>query len=183
MWKRPLVSGMLTRLGSVTVRPLSNPLQRPEPSQRVLGTWEGQTWNQSANRAGRGTGTVTGCSGSAGKGRWQILLQPFQALAAQGRDGRTPMEGKEGDVVCPDFSQAWDMLCCALLRARLERAGLQEWNMGWVGIWLNNQGQMSSMAQSPLGSHSLETSLSDQPLSTTVEHFYDLYNGMKCIFN
>ena len=149
-------------------------------------------------------------SWALGKGRHGTSLQTGQggalgqsqtAQAQQGRAGgksscshsrhwqhkagmaEPPWEGKEGDVVCPDFSQAWDMLCCALLRARLERAGLQEWNMGWVGIWLNNQGQMSSMAQSPLGSHCLGTSLSDQPLSTTVEHFYDLYSGMKCIFN
>ena len=165
------MSGILGRLGSVTVGALSKPLERPEPSQRVLGTREGQTRNQSANRAGRGLGEAQ--TGQAQQGRGCGKSSCSHSRHWQDKAGiAEPLgQGKEGDVVCPDFSRACARVCWALLRARLVRAGLKRWNMGWVGIWLDNEGQVSPVVESPLGSHSLVTSLSDQPL-TAVEHSY-----------
>lgn len=48
-----------------------------------------------------GTGRVPDWSGSAGKGMWQILLQPLQALAGQGRDCRAPVGGKRRACCVP----------------------------------------------------------------------------------
>lgn len=169
MWRRPLVSGMLRRLGSATVGPRSKPLERPEPSQRVLGTREGQTRNQSANRAGRGLGESQTGQAQQGRGCGKSSCSHCRHWQDKAGIAEPLWEGKEGDVVCPDFSRACDRVCWGLLRARLVRAGLKGWNMGWVGIWLDNEGQVSPVVQSPLGSHSLVTSLSDQPLAA-VEH-------------
>ena len=59
-------------------------------------------------------------------------------------------EGKEADVVYLDFSKAFDMVSCTLLIASLLTAGLKKWNMWWVESWLNDEGQLSSVGQSPL---------------------------------
>lgn len=83
-------------------------------------------------------------------------------------------EGKEGAVMYPDISKTFDKVSHSLLTASLLAAGLKKWNMWWVGSWLNDESQISSMVQSPPGSHLLVASLSDQPLTTAVEHFYSL---------
>lgn len=81
-------------------------------------------------------------------------------------------EGKEGDVVYPDFSKAFDMVFCSLRIARLLTAGLKKWTMWLVESCLSNDGGTSSVVQSPSGTHLLVASIKDQPLTTTMEHYY-----------
>jgi len=50
-------------------------------------------------------------------------------------------EGRAGDVVCLDFSKAFDMVSHNILLGKLRKFGLDEWSVRWIENWLNGRTQ------------------------------------------
>ncbi|GAB0209158.1 mitochondrial enolase superfamily member 1 [Grus japonensis] len=50
-------------------------------------------------------------------------------------------EGRAVDVVCLDFSKAFDTVSHNILIGKLRKCGLNEWTVRWVENWLNGRAQ------------------------------------------
>jgi len=50
-------------------------------------------------------------------------------------------EGRAVDVVCLDFSKAFDTVSNNILLVKLRKCGLDEWSMRWIENWLNGRAQ------------------------------------------
>ena len=50
-------------------------------------------------------------------------------------------EGKAIDVVCLDFSKAFDTVSCSFLLEKLAGHGLDRYTLGWVKNWLDGQAE------------------------------------------
>ncbi|GAB0209450.1 mitochondrial enolase superfamily member 1 [Grus japonensis] len=50
-------------------------------------------------------------------------------------------EGRAVDVVCLDFSKAFDTVSHNILIGKLRKCGLDEWTVRWVENWLNGRAQ------------------------------------------
>ena len=157
------------RLVSAIVRPLSNTLERPEPSES-LGKSRNETSFQKSRKEDWDNDRLASLT------REGDMTSPPAAICRRLKDKKgmaeDMWEGKEGDVVYPDFSKAFDMVFCSLRIARLLTAGLKKWTMCLVESCLSNDGGTSSVVQSPCGTHLLVASIKDQPLTTTMEHYY-----------
>jgi len=80
----------------------------------------------------------------------------------QERDCRTLAGGKRRRSLYLDIRKAFAGVSHSLLTDRLLTAAQKKWSMWWMGSWLNHEGQMSSMVQSPPDSHCLMASLEVQ---------------------
>ncbi|GAB0202850.1 mitochondrial enolase superfamily member 1 [Grus japonensis] len=58
-------------------------------------------------------------------------------------DDRTgwEVEGGPADVVCLDFSKAFDTISHNILTSKLRKCGLDEWTVTWIETWLNGRAQ------------------------------------------
>ena len=54
-------------------------------------------------------------------------------------DGMTDWvdEGRAVDIVCLEFSKAFDTVSHNILLGKLRKCGLDEWTVGWIENWLN----------------------------------------------
>jgi len=58
-------------------------------------------------------------------------------------DGMTSWvdQGRAADVVCLDFSKAFDTVSHNILISKLRKCGLDEWTVRWIENWLNGRAQ------------------------------------------
>ena len=67
------------------------------------------------------------------------------------------MWGGAADIVCLDFSKAFNTISHSILVMKLRKRGIDEWTVRWIENWLTGRAQRVVISSTESGACSTET--------------------------